>query len=510
LTTNKKKVIKKKVNELNKVLDTHEISASIETNTLAIKQLFTDNDTIMTRSIVNKFDNSLQFSIVFIDAMVDSLLLSESIIKPLMESNIELAKNNLLDSLINQVILVNNARKVKTMREVIENVTYGDTILFVEGSDRALVLDTKNFETRAIEEPQNEKALSGPKEGFNESLFTNLSLINRKLRTNDLKMKYANLGKISNTKCCVCYLDSIVNKQVLEELYQRLQKIDIDGILDANYIIEMIKDAPKSLFQTIGYTERPDVVVGKLLEGRIAVLIDGTPIVLTLPFLFVENFQSNEDYYLSYYYSTFTRIIRFIGFILTITVPAFYVSMVGYHHEMLPTPLFVNITLERQSVPFPAAVEAFIMLFIFDILKETGVRMPASIGPALSIVGALVIGESAVEAKLIAAPIIIVVALTGITSILIPRMNASLIYMRYFLLLLTSTLGFYGFVLGISFMFIHIINLRSFGIPYVMLAGDTSYQSIKDTFIRAPWKKMRLRPKLVTDNQQRMKVEDQK
>ena len=187
MTTNKKKVIKKKVNELNKVLDTHEISASIETNTLAIKQLFTDNDTIMTRSIVNKFDNSLQFSIVFIDAMVDSLLLSESIIKPLMESNIELAKNNLLDSLINQVILVNNARKVKTMREVIENVTYGDTILFVEGSDRALVLDTKNFETRAIEEPQNEKALSGPKEGFNESLFTNLSLINRKLRTNDLK-----------------------------------------------------------------------------------------------------------------------------------------------------------------------------------------------------------------------------------------------------------------------------------------------------------------------------------
>lgn len=501
----KEKIIEEKINQFNESLNNYIISPSLDVNVMIIKQLFIDNDTIISRSVVNNFDKSLQFYIIYREGMVDPTIISETIIKQLVLSNADISKNNLLDSLVNQVLITNETRKISSMKEVIENVCYGDTVLFVNGCDKALVLDTKKFQTRAIEEPQNEKALNGPKEGFNEYLLTNLSLISRKLKTNDLKMKYLYLGQKTNTKCCICYLDSIVNKQVLEELYSRLDKIDIDGIIDANYINESIKDSPYSLFQTMGFTEKPDVVAANLLEGKIAIIIDGSPIVITIPYFFVENFQNSDDYYVNFYYACFTRIIRMFGFFLAITVPAFYISIVAYHHEMIPTSLFINVTLERQSVPMPAAAEAIIMLLLFDILKETGVRMPTNIGHALSIVGALVIGQSAVEAKLVAAPMIIVVALTGITSLLVPKMNAGVIYLRYVLLFLSIILGFYGFILGLACILIHILNLRSFGIPQLTLGGKTNYQAIKDTLFRGPWSKMKLRPKLVTDNQQRMK-----
>ncbi len=504
----KESIVETKVKKLNETLESHNLSDSIETNTIAIKKLFENDDTLITRSIVNNFDDNFKYCIVYCDGMVDPLIINENIIKPLMLSNVNISQKTILDSLINQVILINDIKKISTIKEIIEEITYGNTVLFIENSNRALSLNTKGFQTRGIEEPSSEKILSGPREGFSESLLINLSLIRRKLRTNELKMKYVNFGKKSNTQACVCYIDSIVNKKVLTELYRRLDKIDIDGVLDSNYIVELIKDAPFSMFRTTGGSERPDTIVGKLLEGRIAVVVDGTPVVITLPYLFIENFQNSEDYYLSHYYATFSRFLRFLGFVLTVFIPAFYIAIVAFHHEMLPTSLFINIAMERQSVPLPAAVEAFVLLIMFDILKETGVRMPSNIGQALSIVGALVIGQAAVEAKLVAAPMIIVVASTGITSLLIPKVNTPVIFLRIAFLILASFLGFYGLVLGIAVLIIHLVNLRSFGIPQIMASGDVSYQNIKDKAIRAPWWDMILRPKLVTNNRKRMNSGD--
>jgi spore germination protein KA len=245
-------------------------------------------------------------------------------------------------------------------------------------------------------------------------------------------------------------------------------------------------------------------VASKLLEGRIALIIDGSPAVLTIPYLFIENFQSSEDYYMNFYYTSFTRIIRILGFILTIMIPAFYIAVVAYHHEMLPTNLFINIAMERQNAPLPAALECFIMLIVFDILKETGIRMPSNIGQALSIVGALVIGQAAVEAKLVAAPMIIVVASTGITSLLVPKLASPVIFVRFILLALASSLGFYGLILGIAWLIINLLNLRSFGVPELMISGNLQYQDIKDQVIRTSWKDMILRPKFITNNRQRM------
>lgn len=248
------------------------------------------------------------------------------------------------------------------------------------------------------------------------------------------------------------------------------------------------------------------MVAAKLLEGRIAIFLDGTPVVLTVPYLFIENFQSSEDYYMNFFYTSFSRMLRILGFFMTITVPGFYIAIVAFHHEMLPTPLLINIASERTGVPLPAAAEAFIMLIVFDILRETGVRMPSNIGQALSIVGALVIGQAAVEARLVAAPMIIIVGITGITGLLVPRMNAPIIFVRIFILIGSSIFGLFGMMLTLCALFIHMLNLDSFGVSQLTPSGRLQFQEIKDIVIRAPWWTMIQRPRRTAWGTVRQKV----
>jgi spore germination protein KA len=439
---------------------------------------------------------------------VDVELIERSIIKPLMTSTDARAESGLADTLMNRVLLISDIRKTDRLREIVESVTYGDTVLYMNGEREALILNTRKFQIRSVEEPNNEKTLSGPREGFTESLIANLSLVRRKIRSNDLKMRYYTIGKRTKTAACICYIESLAKKQIIDELYRRLDRIDIDGVLDSNYVIEMIKDSPYSPFASVGFTERPDVTVGRLLEGRIALFIDGTPVVITVPHLFIENLQSSEDYYLNYTMTSFNRILRIIALILTTTVPSLYISVVAFHHEMIPTNLIISISSARKTVPLPAAVECVIMLGVFELIKETGARMPTNTGQALSIVGALVIGEAAVQARLVAAPMIIVVSITGISSLIIPKMSAAVIYMRILLLILSTMFGFYGFILGSAVIVIHVLNLRSFGIPQVALSGYIRFQNVKDIAIRVPWFRMNLRPKMLSDNPVRMVTDD--
>jgi spore germination protein KA len=495
----KQKTIDNKVSKINESLKDSIINKSLESNINAMKKLFIDDDLFLIREIDNKNDTSLHYAITYSNGLVNTLVINESIIKPLTLSDVVTKDNLDLDIIMKRVLLANEVKKTDKIKDIIEDVTYGDVVLFVDGSNEVLIINAKQFEKRAITEPENEKMLVGPREGFIETILTNLSLIRRKLRTNDLKFKFITLGDRANTKGCICYLDSIVNKQVLAEFKKRINKIKIDAVLDTNYITELTRDKPWSPFRTTGYTERPDGVAAKLLEGGIAFVIDGSPMVLTLPYLFMENFQNGEDYYLLYYYTSFSRIIRILGFFLTITVPAFYVAVVAYHKEMLPTQLFLNIAIERHNVPLPAAIEAIVMLVVFDLIRETGIRMPSNIGQALSIVGAIVIGQATVEAKLIAAPMIIVIAFTGITSLLVPKLNAPIIFIRIFLLLLASTLGLFGLMVGLCIVLVHILNLSSYGISQTENIGEFSLQKIKDGFFRAPWWKMIKRPNSIND-----------
>ncbi len=476
------------------------VSASLQDNVRLMKALFQDVD-IMRYRFVSE-GGKQEVAIVFSDGLVDSGAINESILRPLMGATLPKGRDR-MRIMAGEIIEVNETELTDDIKKIVSSVSYGDTILFAEGCDEAAILNTKKFPVRSVMEPDSEKSLAGPREGFTESIMQNVSMIRRRARTNDLKIRHLTLGRRTQTCLMVCYMESVVDRGALEELMRRLGRIDIDGVLDSNYITELIREARFSPFRTIGYTERPDVALGKILEGRIAILVDGTPNVLTLPYLFVENFQASEDYYLSFYYTSFSRMLRMLGFLMTIAVPGLYIAIVAFQHEMLPSPLLINITAERQSVPLPAAVEAFIMLIVFDILRETGVRMPTNIGQALSIVGALVIGQAAVDAKLVASPMIIVVAITGITNLLVPKLNAPVIYIRLFVLLLSSMFGFFGLTMALSLVLIHVISLTSFGVPSVSLDGNLSFARVKDIAIRAPWWDMVSRPEGIASDMKR-------
>lgn len=315
------------------------------------------------------------------------------------------------------------------------------------------------------------------------------------------------MGEETRTKICVCYMKGIANEKILQELNKRLDDIQIDGILDSGYIQEMVRDSPYTPFKTVGSTERPDVVAAKLLEGRIAIIVDGSPVALTVPFIFIEYFQANDDYYMNYFFSSISRILRILGFVFSISIPAVYVAVVTYHMEIIPTPLLFSISSAREGVPFPTIVETIIMLLIFEILRETGLRTPTFMGQALSTAGALVIGTAAFEAKFVSAPVVIVIAFTGITGLMLPKLKGAIILTRLILLLLSGIIGLYGYVFGLAGLLIHLLELRSFGIPYMykLMLLDPQ-QDIKDTIIRAPWWHQKYRPGLIAVQRSRQKM----
>lgn len=498
------KILKQKTDELNQNLSSIKISDCYDKNLETLKELFKDDETFKIREFYS-IDNKRKYCACYCNGLIDSTAINDFIIRPLMVNHDFTGDISIADYLVNNMVQMCDLKKVDNFGEVVSAVTYGDTLLFTQNSVEALLIDTKQFLTRSLSEPQEEKVLSGPREGFNENLMQNLSLVRRKMRTNKLKIKFFSFGKESNTQIAITYIDGIVNQNALDELYKRLKKIEIDAILESNYILEPTRDNRWSPFRTIGETERPDVLVGKMLEGRIGLIVDGSPVALTLPFLFIENFQSPEDYYIDIYEATFSRFLRMLGFFAAIAVPAIYIAIVAFHHELLPTALIISIAKERENVPLPAAAEAFIMLIVFYILRESGLRMPSNVGQAMSIVGALVIGQAAVQARLVAAPMIIIIAFTGITSLLVPKMTTPTMLCGFLLLALASMLGFLGITLGGAIISIHVLELTSFGVIQTFEDKSITLQNSKDTFARAPWQKMITRPDSLTDNHIRQK-----
>ncbi|OPX44221.1 spore germination protein B1 [Ruminiclostridium hungatei] len=474
------------------------IGTSLGENIELFKNIFCDEDTFAIRNIENQHNRHIKCCVLFMEEMIDISTVNENIIRPITQNSSLKSLSDTLLQMENKVITSSQVKKSSEVSTLMHSILMGDTVLLLEGAPQALIISTLEVKGRAVEEPEGEKTIRGPREGFTEGLMVNLSLIRRRLETPDLKSRLLTIGEKTRTKVCICYMDSLVNKEILRELERRIKRINIDGVIASGYIEEFIDDEAYSPFKTVGSTERPDVVAGKLLEGRIAVLVDGTPVVLTVPFLFLEYFQASEDYYINFYFSSISRILRIIGFILTVTVPAIYVALMTFHQEMIPTPLLISISAARQGVPFPTIVETMVLLFIFEILRETGTRMPTNIGQALSIVGALVLGQASVEAKLVSAPIVIVVAISGITSLMIPKILGAAIIMRVMLLILASYMGFYGLIFGITGVLLHLCELRSFGVPYLLYLTSMNPGDLKDVIIRAPLWYMDSRPKLIS------------
>ncbi|WP_379127793.1 spore germination protein [Paenibacillus sp. sgz500958] len=488
-------------NAASKASHTPSLSTSLDENLQLFRTIFKSDETLRIRVIENSHCRNIRCCLVFVDGMIDQTLIQEGIIKPVIEFEFEEADGmnpaELMEKFRTQIISVNEVMASEKLDELVGAVVAGKSVFMVDGYAGALNINTQGWEIRAITDPMTEKGIRGPREGFTESLLVNLTQIRRRVQNTDLKFVFSEIGTRSKTQTCICYMESLASPDILKELHGRLERVEIDHIMDTGHLSELIRDEPYSPYEMIGNTERPDSLVAKIMEGRIGVLIEGSPFALTLPFVFVENFQSSEDYYINYFFSSFNRILRIIGAFMSISIPAIYVALVTYSQEMVPTALLLSIASARLAVPFPTVVEAFIMLTIFEILREAGARIPTSIGEAVSIVGALVLGQAAVDARIVSAPMVIVVGLTGITALLNPKLTGSSIVVRICLLVLAFFLGIYGYFFGLLGLVIHLMSLRSFGVPYMLGVGSIRPQDVKDTFIRVPWWHMHTRPALI-------------
>ncbi|MBS4534759.1 spore germination protein [Clostridium sp. D2Q-14] len=459
---------------------------------IELKKIFVDSFDFILRKITIGDDFKREVIITYIDGMINEEIINNDVLERFLEfdynkDNDEWTREeDIIQFIKKEIITASDIREVKDFKKTIESILSGDTLMYVNGADSALVISARDWKERSISEPVTESVIRGPREGFVENLKTNTAMLRRKIKNPKLKFETLTLGVETDTDICICYIKGIADENIISDLKYRLSCIKSDSILESGYIEQFIEDAPFSPFQTIGVSERPDKVAGKLLEGRIAIICDGTPFVLTLPYLFVETLQSSEDYYSRILYASFNRMLRFISFIITTMLPALYIALINFHTKVIPVRLLLSIMDSHEGIPFDPFWEAIFMSLLFELLREAGIRMPQPIGQAISIVGALVIGESVVAAGLASEIMIIIIALTAITSFIVPALSESLPFIRIILMIGANILGFMGIVIMLAIIMLHLSSLRSFGVPYLSPFSPFRKERIEDTLIRAP------------------------
>ncbi|MBT2573250.1 spore germination protein [Bacillus sp. ISL-51] len=480
------------------------ISASLSENMKKLSERFGNSaDVVIRRLKIGK--EELPAAIVYIAGLVDEQLVSQSLLEDLIDIP-SVQPEQAVCRMYEKTIAVGGMKEEQKWKSLYAGLMAGSTLIFVDGADKALIASTEGGERRSIEEPSTQVSFRGPRQGFTESLQTNVSMIRRYIKTPDVWVEKMEIGHETNTDVALMYINGICEKKLIKEVRSRLKHIDIDSILESGYIEQLIEDAPFSVFPTVYHTERPDVVAGNLLEGRFAIIVDGTPFVLLAPALFIQFFQSVEDYYSRFDIATSIRMLRVLIFFISLVAPGIYVAATTFHQEMIPTQLLIVIAAQRETVPFPAVIEALTMEVAFEILREAGVRLPRVVGSAVSIVGALVIGQAAVQAGIVSPAMVIVVALTAIASFATPAfdMAISARLIRFVFILSAAVMGFYGLILGIIIMFVHLCSLRSFGFPYMSPLAPMSSGGLKDSIFRAPlWADEKKPSLLVQQNNRR-------
>jgi len=489
-----RKITRSKVQEVTEEKKETTLSTILHENQNILQSIFHSCFDVVFHSF--KIFNEINAIVIYIDGLNNKEVLEDHVLKPLQQR--ENKHTTSLKENIEESVFSTDVKEVTTVEEVVKEILNGKPVLMVDSINKAYTFGLANWQKRSIEEPSSESVVRGPREGFIETMQINLSLIRRKIKSSMLKAELINLGRYTNTSVAITYIDGLVEVDLLEEIKRRLNSIQVDSILESGYIEELIEDNSYSPFPQILNTERPDVVAAHLLEGRVAILVDGTPFVLIVPISLISLLHSSEDYYERFIISTAVRILRFVFMVISLLLPSLYVSIVTFHQEMIPTNLLISIAAAREAVPFPAVVEALIMEISFEALREAGVRLPKQIGSAVSIVGALVIGQAAVQAGLVSAPMVIVVALTGIASFMSPytATGSALRLLRFPIMLFASMLGLLGIMLCVIAIIIHLCSLRSFGLPYLAPLAPVKNTELKDAIARAPWWKMDTRPSL--------------
>ncbi|MGV2968267.1 spore germination protein [Paenibacillus sp. AGC30] len=473
------------------------LDISLEDKLNSIIEAFEYSPDFVVREFPMLEEEGTALAVCYMEGLTDSTLLVE-----LMDNIIQWMNTDPLpgdqpkDVLVKKILPAGNIRNIDSPQLIYETLLTGHVVILIDGVKNVLAVPIAGGARRSVEEPTSQTVVRGPKEGFTEELTTNITLVRRKIRTPDLKFQMHTIGKYTQTVVALAYIQGIAKPQVIEEVTRRLNAINTDSILESGYIEEFIEDAPLTPFPTMINTERPDTVAGSLLDGQVAIMVDGTPFALIAPVTFFNFFQTPEDYYQRYDISTFLRIIRLICFLVSLLLPSTFIALTTFQQEMIPTTLLVTLAAQREGVPFPALLEALLMEITFEVIREAGVRMPRAIGPAISIVGALVIGQAAVEAGLVSGAMVIVVSFTAIANFAIPyfSMATAVRLLRFPFMVLAGTLGLYGILAGAIPLLAHLVSLKSFGVDYLMPYSPFFKSNMKDLWLRVPWWAMKTRP----------------
>ena len=426
---------------------------------------------------------------VFIETLTDKVLIGKQVIEPFKNVENESSFESILNAISSPETSV-----VSNISDCAKKVCEGDLIIFVDGFNEAINVKCKKPTSRAVTEPPTSSVLKGPREGFVENLQMNLSLLRQRLKSPDLCFKKYTVGKYSQTTVGIVYVSSIASDKIVKAVTKKIERINVDGIIDSSYIIKCISDRKTTLFRQVGTTEKPDILTAKLLEGRVAIIVDGSPIVLTVPFLFIEDFQSSEDYYVNAYRANLSRTLRVLAVIFAIILPSFFVAAQLFHLQIIPLNFLLTIVGSIKGIPLSPSVEMFFTLFIFEILNEASIRMPRYVGIAMSVVGALVLGETAVNAGIVSTPTIMIMALSGICSYTVPDMTETLSVLRILFLIIAGSFGGFGIVLFGCALITYLSDFDSFGVPYLSPYSPIVKNDLQDAITMSFYAEMKKRP----------------
>ncbi len=487
------------------------ISSHIDDNMKAVDSLFAKSGDLIKKDFsLKRGDRSKRIFLVYLDGMANGEVVERTILHPLMYEWRNQPEPVSFETFFQKEIESVDITKTDSMDDAIAAVLKGDTSLFIDGSSEVIILSSKHFPLRGVEQSPSEQGTRGPRDGFNESIRTSTALLRRRIKDPDLKIEQGQTGQRSRSEYAICYMEGLARPELIETVKQQMASFEIDGLFDSGMLEHLLVDKWKCPFPLCQSTGRPDKAASALLEGRVVIILDNSPEVLILPVTFSMFFQAADDYYNLWWVSSFARILRFLALFIAIGLPGFYVAVTSFHTEILPTDLLLAISAARTTVTFPVVIEVLLMELLFELLREAGIRLPGQMGNTIGVVGGLIVGQSAVDAHLVSTIVVIVVALAAIASFCIPNeaFSSAFRLLKFFLILLGGILGLYGFMLGMLVLAIYLSELDSFGIPYMMPAvgGEIgNYGHLKDYVMRYPISSMKKRP-IFTQSGERIRL----
>ncbi|MDD3397078.1 MAG: spore germination protein [Clostridia bacterium] len=478
---------------------------SCQENIEYFRKRLNDNIDVLSK-VLNKGNKSI--AIIYIKSIINDQLLTDMILLPLTKNINEISVDYIKKNIITTASIEKIENSETADDEIIAGMLAGKVALFVDGEDSCILIDIEEVPIRMPTEPPTSAVLYGPRVGFTENAKKNISMLRKRLPTDKLVLKEFEIGKYTKTMVVLCYLKDIIKPEIVKDISKKLQNINIDGVIDTHYILSFLQKGQTSFFKQAGIAEKPDIVSAKMLEGRAAIIVEGSPVVLTIPFMIFEDIQNSNDYYTNPIYTSFIRIIRIMGILAAVISPGLYLSFRLFHHNILPLRFLITISNSTEGLPFTPFIELIFILILFQILYEVSLRLPRYLGLATSIVGALILGQTGVNAGLISPPGVIIIAMSIITIYIVPDETAQLTILRAIFLIIGGTIGILGIIGGMIYIINELATMQNYGTPYLTPYAPRTVKDLKDGVFMQPIYKMTTRPKsLIDKNEVRIKDE---